>query len=182
MVLPYFPYSKQPSGPYDKLPPGTATASTRWSEVGHAGSSSSGLLSPLTRSVTSLPSSMNQSNYSSFEMSRTKSTNGSYSGIKSSCTCISGSGTKESLLGNNTYRTWRARSGKLMANLISKAGADHVLTMDLHDPQYEGFFSIPVDNLRCEPIFLKYLSDHFEGKTLQEIVIVSPDAGGAKRY
>lgn len=63
-----------------------------------------------------------------------------------------------------------------------KAGADHIVTMDLHDPQYEGFFDIPVDNLRAEPVFLRYILDHFMLGRPADVVIVSPDAGGAKRY
>jgi hypothetical protein len=45
------------------------------------------------------------------------------------------------------YQNWTAKSGTLVANMIMAAGADHVITMDLHDPQYQGFFDIPVDNL-----------------------------------
>ncbi len=69
-------------------------------------------------------------------------------------------------------------SAKLVANLISTAGADRVLTIDLHAGQIQGFFDIPVDNLRTDPVFADYsrrLGHH------ENLVVVSPDVGGAKR-
>lgn len=68
---------------------------------------------------------------------------------------------------------------KLVANLITAAGADRVLTMDLHAGQIQGFFDIPVDNLKALPI----LSAYFRGKGLvgEEMVVVSPDVGGVTR-
>jgi len=68
-------------------------------------------------------------------------------------------------------------SAKLVANLLSAAGADRVLTMDLHKAQIQAFFDIPVDHLFAAPVIIDYLSrvEH-EGLT-----IVSPDAGGAER-
>ncbi|KAJ3075365.1 ribose-phosphate pyrophosphokinase [Podochytrium sp. JEL0797] len=77
------------------------------------------------------------------------------------------------------YKHWTARSGTLIANLLVTAGADHIITMDLHDPQFQGFFDIPVDNLYSQPLILKYIRENIPqyGKA----VIVSPDAGGAKR-
>lgn len=67
-------------------------------------------------------------------------------------------------------------SAKLVANLISAAGADHVITMVLHADQEQGFFDFPVDNLFSKKLFVEY----FKGKDLGETVVVSPDAGGAK--
>ena len=55
-------------------------------------------------------------------------------------------------------------SAKLVANLITRAGADRVLTMDLHANQIQGFFDIPVDNLLGNPIFSNYLHDRFSGQ------------------
>lgn len=52
--------------------------------------------------------------------------------------------------------------------------------MDLHDPQYQGFFNIPVDNLQSQPLLIKYIKENIP--KYQSAVIVSPDAGGAKRY
>ncbi|EGV60156.1 ribose phosphate diphosphokinase subunit prs4 [Yamadazyma tenuis] len=69
-------------------------------------------------------------------------------------------------------------TAKLVANLLTTAGCNHVITMDLHASQIQGFFRIPVDNLYSEPIFLRYIKDNFD---LKDVIIVSPDAGGAKR-
>jgi ribose-phosphate pyrophosphokinase len=68
-------------------------------------------------------------------------------------------------------------SAKLVANLITVAGASRVLTMDLHAGQIQGFFDIPVDNLFARPVLLHYLKEHFK----DDLVIVSPDAGGVER-
>ncbi len=67
-------------------------------------------------------------------------------------------------------------SAKLMANLISASGADHVITLKLHSDQIQGFFDFPVDNLNTEGLFCKY----FLSKNLKDLIVVSPDAGGAK--
>ena len=68
-------------------------------------------------------------------------------------------------------------SAKLVANILSAAGANRVLTMDLHKAQIQGFFDIPVDHLFAAPVFIEYL------KSLQtdKLTVVSPDAGGAER-
>ena len=92
-------------------------------------------------------------------------------------------------------------SAKLVANMLSVAGADHIITMDLHASQIQvrkfffffflplrilkrfaspqGFFDIPVDNLYAEPAILKWIKDNIP--EWKESIIVSPDAGGAKR-
>ncbi|KAL1610072.1 ribose-phosphate pyrophosphokinase [Paraconiothyrium brasiliense] len=77
------------------------------------------------------------------------------------------------------YKQWVAQAGTLVADLLTCAGADHVITMDLHDPQYQGFFDIPVDNLYGRHLLRKYIQ--FSIPNYQQAVIVSPDAGGAKR-
>jgi len=69
-------------------------------------------------------------------------------------------------------------TAKLVANMIQKAGCDHVITMDLHASQIQGFFDVPVDNLYAEPSAILYIRTHFN---IDDVVIVSPDAGGAKR-
>ena len=69
-------------------------------------------------------------------------------------------------------------SAKLVANLITKAGADRILTMDLHAGQIQGFFDIPTDNLFAAPVFVKDIEDRYKNKPL---VIVSPDVGGVVR-
>lgn len=71
-------------------------------------------------------------------------------------------------------------SAKLMANLITEAGADRVLTMDLHANQIQGFFDIPVDNLLGSPIFVNHFLQAFADKK-DETMIVSPDVGSVAR-
>jgi len=68
-------------------------------------------------------------------------------------------------------------TAKLVADLITTAGAHRVLAIDLHAGQIQGFFNIPVDHLFAAPVLLDYLRQRFEG----QIVIVSPDAGGVER-
>lgn len=68
---------------------------------------------------------------------------------------------------------------RLVANLLAVAGADHVITMDLHASQIQGFFDIPVDNLFSEPSMMGYIKQEIPG--WKNAIIVSPDAGGAKR-
>ena len=77
------------------------------------------------------------------------------------------------------YRNWVARSGTLVANMIQAAGANHIITMDLHDPQFQGYFDVPVDNLYGSPLMIKYVQEKIVD--YKKAVIVSPDAGGAKR-
>lgn len=68
-------------------------------------------------------------------------------------------------------------SARLMADLLEKAGANRVLTMDLHSPQIQGFFSIPVDNLTSAPV----IANHIRTLNLENLTVVSPDAGGVGR-
>lgn len=70
-------------------------------------------------------------------------------------------------------------TAKLIANLLTTAGANRVITIDLHAEQIQGFFDIPVDNLWSFPVFSKFFNDGVFNK--EEIVIVSPDIGGVKR-
>ena len=69
-------------------------------------------------------------------------------------------------------------SAKLVANLITNAGADRILTFDLHAGQIQGFFDIPVDNLFAGPLFSEDISVNYNGS---DLVIVSPDVGGVVR-
>ena len=69
-------------------------------------------------------------------------------------------------------------SAKLVANLIVEAGADRVLTLDLHAGQIQGFFDIPVDNLYAVPIFARHLRESMD---VREMMVVSPDVGGVVR-
>jgi len=70
-------------------------------------------------------------------------------------------------------------SAKLVANLITVAGADRVLTMDLHTPQLQGFFDIPVDHLMGVPVLASYFSEKFD--QFDDVVAVSPDVGSVTR-
>jgi ribose-phosphate pyrophosphokinase len=69
-------------------------------------------------------------------------------------------------------------SAKLVANLITQAGANRVLTVDLHAGQIQGFFDIPTDNLFAQPVIVKDIQDHLGGKSP---MVVSPDVGGVVR-
>ncbi len=68
-------------------------------------------------------------------------------------------------------------SARLVADLLEKSGANRVLAMDLHSPQIQGFFSVPTDNLTSMPVLARYIS----GLKLEDLTIVSPDAGGVGR-
>lgn len=68
-------------------------------------------------------------------------------------------------------------SAKLVADMLEVAGANRMITMDLHAGQIQGFFNIPVDNLFAAPVILEYIKGHFDN----QLVIVSPDAGGVER-
>lgn len=72
-------------------------------------------------------------------------------------------------------------TAKLVADLITAAGAHRVLTMDLHAGQIQGFFNIPVDHLFAAPILLRHFRDRLAEGTWQDLVVVSPDAGGVER-
>src|SRR5277367_3709437 len=69
-------------------------------------------------------------------------------------------------------------SAKVVADLITTAGASRVLTVDLHAGQIQGFFNIPVDNLYAMPVLVQYLRKQIDGK---KVAVVSPDAGGVER-
>ena len=70
-------------------------------------------------------------------------------------------------------------TAKLVANMLVVAGCDHVITMDLHASQIQGFFDIPVDNLYSEPVMVGFIKRWVKG--WRDAIVVSPDAGGAKR-
>ena len=71
-------------------------------------------------------------------------------------------------------------TAKLLANLITSAGADRVLTIDLHAGQIQGFFDIPVDNLTAKPLFVDYFNKKFAGNT-DDVMVVAPDIGSVNR-
>ncbi len=71
-------------------------------------------------------------------------------------------------------------SAQLVANLVTEAGVDRVLTLDLHAAQIQGFFDIPVDNLYAAPVFALDVQHHFRGR-MEDLMVVSPDVGGVGR-
>ena len=71
-------------------------------------------------------------------------------------------------------------SAKLVANLLTVAGIERILTLDLHAAQIQGFFDIPVDNLYASPVFALDIEHHFKGQ-MGDIMVVSPDVGGVAR-
>ncbi|MBU2958387.1 ribose-phosphate pyrophosphokinase [Paracoccus sp. 1_MG-2023] len=71
-------------------------------------------------------------------------------------------------------------SAKLVANLLTEAGVDRILTMDLHAAQIQGFFDIPVDNLYAAPVFALDVQHHFKGR-MDDLMVISPDVGGVAR-
>lgn len=70
-------------------------------------------------------------------------------------------------------------TARLIAKMLEVAGINHLITMDLHASQIQGFFNVPVDNLYAEPSMLRWIQGNV---AVDEVVIVSPDAGGAKRF
>ena len=74
-------------------------------------------------------------------------------------------------------------TAKLVDNMITAAGADRVLTMDLHAPQIQGFFDIPLDHLSGAPLFVKYFQEKLarEGASPEDYIVVSPDVGSVSR-
>jgi ribose-phosphate pyrophosphokinase len=72
-------------------------------------------------------------------------------------------------------------SAKLVADIIDSAGADRVLTMDLHAPQIQGFFDIPVDHLLGNALLVPYFLKKFPGRLKDDVVVVSPDLGSVTR-
>ncbi|XBW38599.1 hypothetical protein QEN19_004188 [Hanseniaspora menglaensis] len=72
-------------------------------------------------------------------------------------------------------------TAKLVADMLTTAGCDHVITMDLHASQIQGFFDIPVDNLYAEPSVIRYIQNNYMKGHENDVIMISPDAGGAKR-
>ncbi|KAF2998268.1 ribose-phosphate pyrophosphokinase [Curvularia kusanoi] len=204
-VLPLFPYSRQSDIPYNKTGaplakvPGTRSRTGTYSfesrpQTPHPGQpESAGLGANGTATLHNQLSRMKldeQRNQSA--PSSPVKTNGlrrSETGESTNSVHFNANGANGSLTKATTkpppfepqvgYRQWVAQAGTLIADLLTCAGADHVITMDLHDPQYQGFFDIPVDNLYGRHLLRKYIQANIPN--YQQAVIVSPDAGGAKR-
>ena len=74
-----------------------------------------------------------------------------------------------------------AITAKLVANMITTAGADRVLAMDLHSAQIQGYFDIPFDHVYGSPVLIRYIKEQIKEKQLPDVVVVSPDVGGVAR-
>lgn len=180
-VLPLFPYSRQPDYPYRKT--GAPLAKGR-SAPGANGAYET---RPDTPAMTPGPGSVNGSTGTAANRSI------SHLGIASDHTAIEPDYFSRQPYHSTAtqitnppefepqpgYKKWVAQAGTLIAGLLSCAGADHIITMDLHDPQYQGFFDIPVDNLYGRHLLKRYIQ--FQIPDYKKAIIVSPDAGGAKR-
>jgi ribose-phosphate pyrophosphokinase len=196
-VLPLFPYSRQPDVPYKKtgapsrpsdlqsVPPtpgpGVPQSAGLESKTDMSGLMSkvslsdhqAGNMSPVKKSVSNgVPPRMGNGNGngagSGSPLARTYTThNYENPGLVSTFQAKPG------------YKQWVAQAGTLVADLLTCAGADHIITLDLHDSQYQGFFDVPVDNLYAKGLLQRYIMLNIPN--YKEAIIVSPDAGGAKR-
>ena len=202
-VLPLFPYSRQSDIPYNKSGAPLSKASnvynkpdfpyavdtapqTPHSDSGPSKSLSNGVdhieknLSK-TRIHDFDPSSLNESSHSQGKHQRSDTTDSTQSvNGQSSTNHVSENGAKPSVFQPRPgYKQWVAQAGTLVADLLTCAGADHIITMDLHDAQYQGFFDIPVDNLYGRPLLKNFIRQNLSN--YKNAIVVSPDAGGAKR-
>ena len=198
-VLPLFPYSRQPDVPHAASLTGAPSVSTKKDK--YTFESAPGTPRPLSRGeseaegpVSPTPSSANSSQQTETLLSKATMNNvkqpvptrvntkiPSYTptsivtnSAATNLPCVDVYGKTE--LG---YKHWIAHNGPFIANLLTTAGADRCITMDLHDPQFQGFFNIPVDNLYSKPLLKHYIIDYIPNYL--DCVIVSPDSGGAKR-
>lgn len=210
-VLPLFPYSRQPDLPYNKVgsplnkTPSPITSSREYTfesvpaTPGPGVPKTNGLsngngvdtvASKLSKASVADPSSpvngvrtTNSNGPSEYFRSNRFSSENPFGSLTRSFTThdVENAGNVYPLVaqGQPGYKQWVAQAGTLVAALLTAAGADHVITMDLHDPQYQGFFDCPVDNLYGKPLLKRYIQQNIPD--YQNAVIVSPDAGGAKR-
>jgi ribose-phosphate pyrophosphokinase len=193
-VLPLFPYSRQPDLPYNKA------GAPLSKPTGEAQKKEFTFESLPTTPGPGMPKTPGLANGTDFGQLTNRSSNGAnvYMGAGGSSTAqrdhsasvssqVSSFTTHDyenptmvkSLQAKPWYKQWVAQAGTLIANLLTCAGADHVITLDLHDPQYQGFFDVPVDNLYSKPLLKNYIQHRIPN--YKDIMIVSPDAGGAKR-
>ena len=193
-ILPLFPYSRQSDIPYNKsgapLVKSSSLARRSTNANGYTFESTPPSPHPakpqsagLTNGVDSLQKSLAKAQLEDRECngngkSHLSDGNGSIHDDNASSTSTSSSKVPE-FQPRPGYRQWVARAGTLVAELLTSAGADHIITMDLHDPQYQGFFDIPVDNLYGRPLLKRYIQHNIPH--WRNAIIVSPDAGGAKR-
>lgn len=83
-------------------------------------------------------------------------------------------------LESSEYHSWPARPGKLVANILTEAGASQIITLDLHHPQFAGYFDCPLDNLPAWPLALQVLNQH-RSDCKDGWIVLSPDVGGSRR-
>ena len=203
-VLPLFPYSRQSDIPYGKVGAPLSKASNRYNkpdfpytletapQTPHPDYSPSQFLG--TNGVDQLQKSLQKVSVDGKEGVQSDKSSVMNGGIKHTDTMdstkSSGSEGKSKAATMNSadsgvfspqpgYKQWVTQAGTLVADLLTCAGADHIVTMDLHDAQYQGYFDIPVDNLYGRPLLKKYIQ--YQIPNYKNAVIVSPDAGGAKR-
>lgn len=199
-VLPLFPYSRQSDIPYDKSGAPLAKSSvTNQPSAGYTfestpptpgpGASKTeglGLMNGMDNLQKSLAKAqIEESNGSPVKKQRPvnglprSNTNESLNGGAEDSSSTVSSSKINSFQPRPGYKQWVAQAGTLVADLLTCAGADHIITMDLHDPQYQGYFDIPVDNLYGRPLLKSYIQRNIPN--YKQTVVVSPDAGGAKR-
>lgn len=166
-VLPVFPYSRQPDVPYSK----SGAPSTK----NHAPHLSNSLYQSLESRPGTPAKDRNGHHHSNDESGPTPRIGLERRHSGSNASFIP----DKSHPNASGYRKWVAQAGTLVAALLTTAGADHIITMDLHDPQFQGFFDIPVDNLFGRPMLQRFITLNIPNYS--DAVIVSPDAGGAKR-
>ncbi|KAL5601448.1 hypothetical protein BROUX41_002565 [Berkeleyomyces rouxiae] len=169
VVMPLFPYSRQPDVPYAKT--GAPLGSNRT----HSKSDYTFESVPSTPH----PNTNKSATFSSSTDITEQLANSTVSTPTGTTHPDSNGYISKELQVNPGYKQWIAQPGALIADLLTCAGADHILTMDLHDSQFQGFFDKPVDNLYGRPLLKRYITQYIEN--YQDAVIVSPDAGGAKR-
>ncbi|KAK3989776.1 ribose-phosphate pyrophosphokinase 5 [Cladorrhinum sp. PSN332] len=196
-VLPLFPYSRQPDLPYNKA--GAPLFKTGSSDNGKKDYTfesvpatpapgipkSAGLINGADISSKLLKTSLTNGNGSQSPVKQTNGDGVFFAGVNGAGVGSYTTHDYENLShigafsAKPGYKQWVAQAGTLVANLLTCAGADHVITMDLHDPQVQGFFDVPVDNLYGRPLLKRYIQQFIPN--YKEAVIISPDAGGAKR-
>lgn len=198
-VLPLFPYSRQPDAPHAAYLTGAPSISTKKEK--YTFESAPGTPRPLSRNDSEKSTVTNEtSNFSepALNPSANLLTKATHNNLTQPVATRMFSPEKSPLLytkhlspsipllpsdvpgrSDSGYKQWIAQNGTLIANLLTTAGADRCITMDLHDPQFQGFFDIPVDNLYLKPLIKNFIIRDIPN--YQDCVIVSPDSGGAKR-
>lgn len=186
-VLPLFPYSRQPDVPHAASLTGAPSISTKKEQ--YTFESAPGTPRPLSRNgVFGETSNIAPPtpNFNLLERASTKNLRNPVPNKPFMPTSIVTNSASTNIptvdaygKTDSGYKQWVAQNGTLIANLMSTAGADRMITMDLHDPQFQGFFNIPVDNLYSKPLLKHYIMDYIPN--YHECVIVLPDSGGAKR-